>query len=83
MDLQQVLKPTLPSYKIDLVSLLSSHPWLFTGSCPKLHEVLRYTYFLFDPLSSNIHLQILHTDLHTFSWKTSGENLSKDQSVFT
>ena len=43
--------------------------------------ILRYFYFI--PLNPNIHMQILHTDLHTFSWKTSGENLSKDQSIFT
>ena len=37
---------------------------------------------LFNPLSPNIHLEILHTDLYMFPWKTSWENLLKDQSIF-
>ena len=37
---------------------------------------------LFNPLSPNIHIQILQTDLHTFSWRISWENLVKDQIFF-
>ena len=37
---------------------------------------------LFNPLSPNIHLEILRTDLYMFPWKTSWENLLKDQSIF-
>ena len=37
---------------------------------------------LFNPLSPNIHLEILRTDLYMFHWKTSWENLLKDQCVF-
>ena len=37
---------------------------------------------LFNPLSPNIHLEILHTDFYMFPWKTSWENLLKDQSIF-
>ena len=33
-------------------------------------------------LSPNIHIQILQTDLHTFPYRISLENLSKDQSIF-
>ena len=37
---------------------------------------------LFNSLSPNIHLEILHTDFYMFPWKTSWENLLKDQSIF-
>ena len=35
-----------------------------------------------NPLSPNIHIQILQTDLHTFPSWMSWENLLKDQSIF-
>ena len=35
-----------------------------------------------NPLSPNIHIQILQTDLHTFPWRISWENLIKDQRFF-
>ena len=35
-----------------------------------------------NPLSPTIHIQILLTDLHTFSYSISWENLLKDQSNF-
>ena len=38
-------------------------------------------YFL-NPLSPNIHIQILQTDLHTFTYRMSYENFIKDQSIF-
>ena len=38
---------------------------------------------LINPLSPNIHLQILHTDLYTFPLRISWENLKKDQGIFT
>ena len=36
---------------------------------------------LLNPLSPNIHIQILQTDLYTFPYRMSKENLIKDQSV--
>ena len=33
-------------------------------------------------LSPDIHIQILQTDLHTFPWRISRENLIEDQSIF-
>ena len=36
-----------------------------------------------NPLSPNIHIQILQTDLHTFPLRMSWENLIKDQGIFT
>ena len=39
-------------------------------------------YFL-NPLSPNIHIQILQTDLHTFSLRISWENLIRDQRFFS
>ena len=36
-----------------------------------------------NPLSPNIYRQILQTDLYTFPWKLSWENLVKDQSIFS
>ena len=37
----------------------------------------------FNPLSPNIHIKILHTDLYTFPLRISKENLIKDQSIFS
>ena len=37
----------------------------------------------FNPLSPNIHKQILHTDLHTSPLRISGENLIKDHGIFS
>ena len=37
---------------------------------------------LINPLSPNIHIQIPQTDLYTFPYRMSKENLIKDQSVF-
>ena len=39
-------------------------------------------YSFINPLSPNIHIQILQTDLYTFPWRISEENLIKDQSIF-
>ena len=36
-----------------------------------------------NPLSPDIHIQILQTDLHTFTGGISWENLKKDQSIFS
>ena len=51
--------------------------WLLrTLTCPE------YMYNVPDPLIPNyFHIQISQTDLHTFSWRISGENLIKDQSI--
>ena len=38
---------------------------------------------VFNPLSPNIHIQILQTDLHTSPLTISWENLIKDQSIFS
>ena len=35
-----------------------------------------------NPLSPNVHIQILQTDLHTFPYRISLENLIKDQRFF-
>ena len=37
---------------------------------------------MFNPLSPNIHIQILQTDLHIFPLRISWENLIKDQGIF-
>ena len=39
--------------------------------------------WLLNPLSPNIHMQILQTDLHTFPSRISWENLIKDQGSFS
>ena len=36
-----------------------------------------------NPLSPNIHIQILQTDLHRFPSRISWENLLSDQSIFS
>ena len=37
----------------------------------------------FNPLSPSIHIQLLQTDLHTFPYRMSLENLIKDQGIFS
>ena len=37
---------------------------------------------IFNPLSPNIHIQILQTDLYTFPSWVGWENLIKDQGIF-
>ena len=37
----------------------------------------------FNPLSPNIHIQILQTDLYTFPKRICGENLIKDLRIFS
>ena len=41
------------------------------------------SFLAFNPLSPNIHRQILQTDLYTFPLRISWENLIKDQSIFS
>ena len=41
-----------------------------------------YISFL-NPLSPNIHIQILQTDLYTFPYRISWEKLIKDQGIFS
>ena len=38
---------------------------------------------LFNPLSPNIHIQILQTDLYIFPLRKCWENLIKDQGIFS
>ena len=40
------------------------------------------TWLSLNPLSPDIHLQILHTDLYTFRSRISWVNLTKDQGIF-
>ena len=48
----------------------------FLEKCiPSLTKDLDTNVFL-NPLSPNIHIQILQTDLHTFLWRISWENLA-------
>ena len=42
----------------------------------------RHYHIKFNPLSPNIHIQILQTNLYTFPSRMSWENLIKDQSIF-
>ena len=54
------------------------------SSIPKIHSfICRYCNIKDNPLSPNIHIQILQTDLHTFPLRISWEKLMADQSVFS
>ena len=55
-------------YFICLMSLFQGHVACFN--------------FTVNPLSPNIHMQILQTDLYTFPYRMSKENLINDQSIF-
>ena len=52
------------------------------GSKKSMSSSLEQIEFL-DPLSPNIQIQILQTDLYTFPLRISKENLIKDQSIFS
>ena len=56
----------------------------FALKSTKEQEIVQVVSFflLFVPLSPNIHIQLLLTDPHTFSYSISWENLLKDQSNF-
>ena len=45
--------------------------------------VIFYSETSINPLSPNIQIQILQTDLYTFPSRISSENLIKDQGIFT
>ena len=47
-----------------------------------LDDSRHYHIIKVDPLSPNIHIQILQTNLYTFPSRMSWENLIKDQSIF-
>ena len=47
-----------------------------------LQDFDKYLKWMFNPLSPTIHIQILQTDLNTFPYWISWENLFKDQSNF-
>ena len=54
----------------------------FSLSLGKVSPYIFSKFNLLNPLSPNIHIEILQTDLHTFSWRISWENLVKDQIFF-
>ena len=63
-----------------------SHKWTCTRQnlypCSS-HDNQPNNYTVLTPLSPNIHIQILHTDIHRFPYRASWENLIKDQSIFS
>ena len=80
-------KCTLSSKQINVDNTIEPHvrfsPCLHTKSYSKLFPsgpLLKEVFFL-NPLSPNIYIQILQTDLHTFPYWISWENLFKDQSI--
>ena len=54
-----------------------------TYASPAWRSIIHTSFLHFNPLSPNIHIQILQTDLHTFPWRISWENLVKDQIFFS
>ena len=50
---------------------------------PRRHKEQSGSPFLLNPLSPNIHIQILQTDLHTSPLRISWENLIKDHGIFS
>ena len=60
-------------------------PRVYTLPSPdlvNLHDFDKYLKWMFNPSSPTIHIQILQTDLNTFPYWISWENLFKDQSIF-
>ena len=54
------------------------------SSIPKIHSFICRCYNIkVNPLSPNIHIQILQTDLHTFPWRISWENLICQHFLFS
>ena len=61
-------------------------PRVYTLPSPdhvNLHDFDKYLKWMYNPLSPKIHIQILQTDLNTFPYWISWENLFKDQSIFS
>ena len=56
---------------------------LFSPDQVNLHDFDKYLKWMFNPLSPKIHIQILQTDLNTFPYWISWENLFKDRSIFS
>ena len=54
------------------------HLW----KCSHLHLALSLQWVCRNPLSPNSSIQILHTDLYTFPYWTTWENLKNGQSIF-
>ena len=48
-----------------------------------MKQIIQMEHNKVNPLSPSIHMQILQTDLHTFPWRISWENLFQDQSIFS
>ena len=61
-------------------------PRVYTLPSPdhvNLYDFDKYLKWMYNPLSPTIHIQILQTDLNTFPYRISWENLFKDQRSFS
>ena len=59
--------------------ITSSRVWIIPCQKGPCHTIC----YLFNPLSPNIHKQILQTHLYAFFWRISWESLIKDHSIFS
>ena len=50
---------------------------------PYIYHITPDSFFLINPLSPNIHIQILQTDLNTFPSRIRWENFIKNQGIFS
>ena len=70
-----------------LFAILNDYNTYMYGSCVHVCAIQKRAVVavvsLINPLSPNIHIQILQTDLHTFPLRISWENLIKHQSIFS
>ena len=74
------------SLYITLTEKNDNCPKVYTLPSPdhvNLHDFDKYLKWMYNPLSPKIHIQILQTDLNTFPYWISWENLFKDQRIFS
>ena len=76
-----ILIITLQSCKCHLILTILS-AYRSSGKVIYHLKFLMWFRYFINPLSTNIHINILQTVFHTFPWRISWENLLTDQSTF-
>ena len=75
-----MLTKRLPIHLVTGIVVYRAHKYV-KGFAWYFSQTLLYGHLL-NPLSPNIHIQILQIDLYTFPSRISWENLIKDQDIF-
>ena len=77
-----VKKKNWPVYELQELLLFNRFDFEFAFGPEKLPGLSRNgRLIIFNPLTPDMYTQILYTDLRTFSWRITWENLLKDPSI--